>query len=131
MPERIKLSITLNASPEKIYKAWLSSKEHGLFTDSKAKISIKVGGKFTAWDGYISGKNILLEPGKRIVQTWCSTDFPKESLDSKIEVILQNIKTGTKLTLLHSGIPDGQGESYKKGWKDFYFKPMKKYFSKS
>jgi len=26
-------------------------------------------------------------------------------------------------------IPDGQGENYKQGWKDFYFKPMKKYFS--
>jgi len=34
-------------------------------------------------------------------------------------------------TLLHTNIPDGQGESYKKCWKDFYFTPMKKYFKKS
>jgi activator of HSP90 ATPase len=37
---------------------------------------------------------------------------------------------GTRVTIIHSEIPAGQGEGYKKGWKDFYFKPMKKYFER-
>jgi activator of HSP90 ATPase len=36
----------------------------------------------------------------------------------------------TKLTLIHTDIPDGQAESYEGGWEDSYFKPMREYFSK-
>jgi hypothetical protein len=25
-------------------------------------------------------------------------------------------------------MPEGQADSYKKGWEEFYFEPMKKYF---
>jgi activator of HSP90 ATPase len=129
MLEKIKVSTTLLASPERIYKAWLNSKEHGLFTGSEALASSKVGKRFMAWDGYIKGKNLFLEPNKRIIQSWRSTDFPERSSDSKIEIIFEKVKTGTKVTLIHSEIPEGQSEGYKKGWKDFYFKPMKKFFS--
>jgi activator of HSP90 ATPase len=34
----------------------------------------------------------------------------------------------TKLTLVHTNIPTGQEDSYKKGWEDFYFKPMREFF---
>lgn len=34
------------------------------FTGSKATCDAGVGGEFTAWDGYISGKNLELEKGK-------------------------------------------------------------------
>jgi len=97
-------------------------------TGSKATASVKIGGKFTAWDKYISGKNIELVKNKRITQTWRGTDFPSVAIDSILIVRLDQTETGTKVTLTHAEIPDGTGKSYAKGWKDFYFKPMKKYF---
>lgn len=130
MKNNIKISTTLPVSPEIVYKAWLNSKEHFAFTGSKAKATIKVGGSFSAWDDYISGKNLELEPFKRIVQSWRSTDFPNSSEDSRLELIFEKTSGGTKLTLIHSNIPEGQADSYKKGWKEFYFTPMKKYFEK-
>jgi hypothetical protein len=33
-------------------------------------------------------------------------------------------------SIIHSNMPEGQGENYKQGWKDFYFKPMKKFYNK-
>ena len=129
MRNKIKLSTTLAASPEQIYVAWLNSKQHTAFTGAKATATKRKGGSFTAWDGYISGKNLELENNKKIVQQWRSTDFPKQAEDSMLEVVLEKSGKGTKLTLIHSNIPEGQAESYKKGWKDFYFNPMKKYFS--
>jgi activator of HSP90 ATPase len=45
-----------------------------------------------------------------------------------VEILLERMKDGTRLTLRHSNIPEGQAESYKQGWEDFYFKPMKEYF---
>jgi activator of HSP90 ATPase len=38
--------------------------------------------------------------------------------------------SATRLTLKHSRIPDGQGEVYRQGWEDYYFQPMKIFFSR-
>lgn len=129
MTESLRVSITLKAPPERVYRAWLSSQEHAAFTGGEAKIVPRTGGKFTAWDGYISGKTVELEPFKRIVQSWRTTEFPEGSPDSRLEILLEGLKAGTKVTLVQSEIPDGQGKQYKKGWHDFYFKPMKEYFA--
>ena len=45
-------------------------------------------------------------------------------------VDLEPTKTGTRLTLSHSGVPDGQTGYEKAGWRDFYFSPMKAYFER-
>ncbi len=123
------ISVILLASPEQLYKAWLNSKEHTAFTGSEAIIEPEVGGKFTAWDGYIMGKTIELEPYRRIVQEWRTVEFPAESPDSRLEILFEAVKGGTKLTLIHSEIPKSQVEDYRQGWKDSYFSPMSEYFS--
>jgi activator of HSP90 ATPase len=130
MKETIVVSDNFPVIPEKLYNAWLSSKEHTSFTGDMAEVSKVLNKIFTAGNGYISGKNLILEPYKRIVQSWRATDFPDKHPDSFIELTFEPKKTGTKLTLKHSGIPEGMGKDYKKGWKEFYFEPMKEYFSK-
>lgn len=130
MKETISVSESFPVTPERLYTAWLSSKEHSSFTGDKAVMSKILNRKYTAGNGYISGKNLILEPNKRIVQSWRATDFPEKHPDSFIEIVFEPKKTGTKLTLKHSGIPEGMGKDYKKGWKDFYFNPMKEYFTK-
>ena len=110
--------------------AWLNSKGHTAMTGSAAKVTGKVGGKFTAWDGYIFGKTLELEPDRRIVQAWRTSEIPDDAPDSRLEVLLEKTKAGTKVTLIHTNIPEDQVESYKQGWEDFYFKSMSKYFGK-
>lgn len=122
-----KVSTVINAPAEKIYNAWLNSKQHAAMTGGTAKITPKVGAEFEAWDGYIRGKNLILEPGKRIVQSWRTTEFAKEEKDSQIEVTFEKAAAGTKVTLHHTGLPPHATE-YKQGWVDNYFVPMKKYF---
>lgn len=73
---KLQLTLTLAATPQKIYNAWLNGREHTRFTGGKASASAKVNGKFTAWDGYISDKNLELANGKKIVQAWRTTEFP-------------------------------------------------------
>ena len=129
MPDAIKLSVTLPATPKRVYDAWLNSKEHTAFTGGEATIDPTVGGKFSAHDGYIQGTTLELEPHSRIVQTWRSTDFPDASEESLLEVLLTETRGGTRLTLVHTNIPEGQGEEYEQGWQEFYFEPMRRYFS--
>lgn len=115
------------ASPEKIYLAWLDSKGHSDMTGSPARISSKVGEEFEAWDGYIFGKNLELEPGKRILQSWRTTEFDPSEQDSLVEIFFEPVLNGTKVTIHHSNLP-AHGSQYRQGWIDFYFQPMKEYF---
>ena len=66
----ILLKETFNVSPEILYNAWLDSKEHTEMTGGQAVCSSETNGNFSAWDGYITGFNISLEPHKKIVQSW-------------------------------------------------------------
>lgn len=126
--ESIRLTIMLPVSPLEIYAAWLDSEEHSKFTGGVAEIDPHVGGIFNIWDGYITGKNLQLEPGHRILQSWRTTEFPPGSPDSRLEVFIESKSGGAELTLNHTDIPDGQAEMYSQGWKEFYFEPMLEYF---
>jgi activator of HSP90 ATPase len=128
--DSLRMSITLPASPDRVYRAWLSSKEHSAFTGARAAVAAKVGGRFSAWDGYITGKTLALEPAQRIVQSWRTTDFPGDSPDSELEVVLDPVAKGTRLTLVHTRLPQRQVAQYRQGWKDYYFTPMKDYFAR-
>jgi len=118
------------ADPEVVYRAWLDGKEHGRMTGGPARGEPVVGAEHGAWDGYIQGKNLELEPGVRIVQSWRTTEFPEGAPDSRLEVLLDAAPGGTRLVLRHSEIPEGQGASYEEGWVEHYFEPMEKYFGK-
>ncbi len=121
------LKIKLQATSKQVYKAWLSTQGHTKMTGGAAFVSDKVGDKFTAWDGYIYGKNLELKPYKRIVQAWRSSNFTEDEEDSQIEIILSEINGETELTLTHTNVPES-GEHYIKGWDEHYFQPMKSYF---
>jgi activator of HSP90 ATPase len=124
------LSEFIPAKPAEIYQAWLSSEGHATITGSPAKVNGKVGGKFSAWDGYIFGSTLELTPNQRIVQAWRTSEFPDGASDSRVEILLQEVIGGTKIMLTHSDMPEDQVESYRQGWEDFYFKPMKEYFNR-
>jgi activator of HSP90 ATPase len=129
MKESLEIIVVLNTNPEDLFNAWLDSSEHSKFTGSKALINPSVKGKFSAWDGYITGTNLVLEPFHRIVQLWRTTDFDEKDEDSALELIFERQKGKTKLTLRHYNIPEGQGDAYRKGWEDFYINPMQQYYN--
>jgi uncharacterized protein YndB with AHSA1/START domain len=125
-----KLSCILPASPEAVYDAWLDSAGHSAMTGAPATIGNRVGEPYAAWDGYITGKTLEVEPGRRIVQSWRTREFGAADPDSRVAVDLEPTKIGTRLTLTHSGVPDGQTGYENGGWRDFYFSPMKAYFAR-
>jgi activator of HSP90 ATPase len=117
-------------TPQEVYEAWLSSKGHSEMTGADAEASDIVGASFSAWDGYIEGKNLELVPNSKIVQSWRTSEFADHDPDSTITVELTSIKAGTRLKLSHRGAPDGQTSYEEHGWREFYFEPMKAYFAR-
>jgi uncharacterized protein YndB with AHSA1/START domain len=128
--ETFVLTAEFLATPRQIYDAWMSSEGHTEMTGgAPAAVEAHVGGDHTAWDGYITGKTLALVPGRKIVQSWRTSEFAKRHGDSKIEVTLEPDGEGTRLTLRHSEVPTSQASDYKSGWVENYFEPMKAYFA--
>jgi len=124
----IKQKALISASPEEVYECFVDAKLHEAFTGSRATGSSKVGSRVTAWDGYITAKNIELKPNKKIVQEWRTTEWPAGASASKLTLTFAKKGRGTEITMVHSNVPAEQASSYAKGWKDFYWNPLKKYF---
>jgi activator of HSP90 ATPase len=128
----IELEGFVPATPERLYAAWLDAKGHSAMTGAKATVeSTAIGGRFTAWGGYIEGTHVDLEPGRRLFQSWRATDFPADAPESYLEVIFLPAAGGATVRIRHTEVPEKLAASLLKGWKDFYLKPMVKYFGKS
>ena len=131
MPFSFTLTDIIPATPQQIYDAWLDSRGHTKMTGSAARAKPVEGATFSAWGGYIKGKNLTLEPGRRIVQSWRTTKFAQQDQASQIEVLLEPVPEGTRLTLHHTNVPDGHAGYQDGGWQQHYFEPMKQYFSEA
>jgi len=137
----IKQEVHFDVKPNEVYEAYVDAKKHGEITDSKVVFENKVGGKFSAWDGGLSGENVELVEGKKIVQKWRSDDWPEGHYsdlmielfpDPSPSVILSEAKNlnGTRLVLTQENVPDDKFRDINSGWHEYYWEPMKKYFKK-
>ena len=123
----IKQIVNFKSGPIDVYNALMDSKKHSKFTGSKAVISKKIGGRFSAYEGGLHGKNLQLTEGKKIVQAWrCEMDEWPKNHYSTATFLLKKAKVGTKLIFTQVGVPDKCYKSIKQGWTDYYWKPMKK-----
>jgi len=124
MARRIRQTVTINATPRAVYEALMDSRRHAKFTGGAARISRKVGGAFSVFDGYARGVNVALERNRRIVQTWRANDWPARHY-SLVTFALTKASKGTRLTFTQTNIPSDQVESVRQGWKEFYWTPLK------
>ena len=122
--KNIKQGAMLQATPHEIYEMLLDSKKHSRFSGDKARISRKIGGKFTAYGGWIEGKNVKLIKDKEIVQTWRGADWPKEHY-SIVKFMLKKSGNRTKLMFLQTGVPEDKYKDISDGWKEHYWEKMK------
>ena len=129
MSVEFEITDVIPALPKAVFAAWLDSEGHAAMTGSPAVASGEPGGDFQAWDGYITGKNLELTPGKLIRQSWRTQEFDGSDQDSELTITLEPEGSGTRLTLKHTNLPD-HGMHYKQGWIEHYFEPMKIHFQK-
>ncbi|MFH1210294.1 MAG: SRPBCC family protein [archaeon] len=123
--KNIQQVVSIRASPHEVFEALMDSRKHSSFTSGKAKISRRKGGKFSVFDGWVEGKNIEVVPDKRIVQYWRGSDWPKGHY-SKVTFSFRRMKNAlTRLTFTQVGVPESEYKDISKGWKEFYWKPMK------
>lgn len=120
----VKQIVAFKASPHDLYEMIMDSKKHAAFSGSSAKMSRRVGAIFTAYGGWIKGKNLKLIPNRLIVQAWRGKDWPKGHY-SKAMFLFTKTKGGAKLTFSQTGVPSEQYPHINRGWKAQYWAKMK------
>ncbi len=88
MAEQIEVSGNRAGVPGEVYAAWLDGAQHAAMTGGgAAECDPIVGRRFTAWDGYIDGTNLELDPGAaHRAGRGGPASSPRDAPDSRVEV---------------------------------------------
>jgi len=105
--EALRVTSTIPVAPTTLYFAWIDSTHHTSMTGQTAKIDPVVGAKYSCCNGYVTGKLVILDLGRRIVESWRTTDFPRDAADSRVEVHFETLGLSTRILILHTEIPEG------------------------
>ena len=132
MKDSLELAREIRATPEQVFRALTDSDElmkwwgaKGMLT--RAHVNLRPGGEYrleflspkgeAAW---VKGQYQVVDPPRRVVKTWFNSKFP--DLRNTVELRLEPVAGGTRLTLIHSGLADRPEafEDYSKGWPEVF-----------
>ena len=141
--ETIHQEVTFKASRQRVYEALTTSKQFDQVTrlsdaitlvtapDAKpTSISRVLGGAFSLFGGYITGRNLEMIPNERLVQAWRAHSWDAGDY-SIVKFVLVADGVDTKLRFDHLGFPAGEGAHLAQGWHTHYWDPLVKFLSRS
>jgi len=131
MCKTIKQKVKFKAPPETVYGLLADSRRRTEVTGRKADVSRKVGGAFSSDDGAVTGVNVDLTPGKRIVQAWRRSDFPEGIFSMAAFTLTPTADGGTELVLTHRGVPKWLIPDTEENWRNDYWAKMKTYLERT
>jgi activator of HSP90 ATPase len=117
------------ATAKTLYELYMSAKLHSLIIGGPVTISQKVGARFRAFDGYITGKNLQLVKNELIVQSWRGSDWNAKAKDSTFLISFEQKGPDALINVVHANVPDKAVSSLDKGWHDHYWKPWKQWLA--
>lgn len=135
--------ILFQASRARVYEALTSAKEFDavtrlsdavtLLTAPGAKatsIDREVGGAFTLFGGYVTGRHLEMVRNERLVQAWRAGSWGAGDY-SVVRFVLLAQGAQSKLVFDHRGFPDAQGASLAYGWRAHYWEPLTKFLAQA
>jgi len=88
----------------------------------RAVLDPRPGGEFTLFFGSnaVRGRYLELDRPRRLVISWGrggSAEFPPEA--STLEVTLEPEGDGTRVSIVHSGLPEPEAPKHAAGWRSY------------
>ena len=126
----IQHSVTLPATPDRLFDMYLDPVIHGAIAGGVVRISPTPGSEFKAFDGMVYGKTIAVVSKEHIVQLWRGSDWkPEDRYSILVLTFLPDGEYG-KIELTHLDVPESDFDDVNKGWLDYYWKPWRAYLEK-
>ena len=127
MPRTVTLAVDLPASAAKLYRMYLDPKQHAAFTGAPVQIAARAGAAFVAFGGALRGTILQVVPNRLIVQSWRSTQFAKQDLDSTLVLSFFSQRRGARIELTHVNVADSDFAGVSEGWPKYYWIPWRAY----
>ena len=139
MCKTIKQRVKFKADPATVYDLLADSRKHSAFTGRQAVISSKIGGTFSISESNVesnvesdvTGINVDLVPGRRIVQAWRHRRFPEGIFSMAAVTLTPTPDGGTELVLVHRGVPKALIPETEQAWRDQYWSRIKAFLADS
>jgi uncharacterized protein YndB with AHSA1/START domain len=114
------------ATPEDIFEVFTDSRKHSQLIGARVKTSRKAGAAFSAFDGFVTGRNLKIVPNRLLVQSWRGSVWKKQDLDSVLILHFSNVNGGTLIQMVHAGLPP----AFEERWSELYWQPLTLRFAK-
>jgi uncharacterized protein YndB with AHSA1/START domain len=120
----IERTITIEASPETVFGLLTDPKEYVRWKGRVADLEPRRGGvfrvQFAEPQQIAAGRYVEVVPNRRVVFTWgWEGDELVPPGSSTVEITLERAGRGTRLRLVHRGLPDTGVPIHAEGW-DFF-----------
>lgn len=127
MCKTIKQCVKFKASPATVYELLADAGKHSALTGKRATISERIGGAFSTCDDEVSGVNVDLVPGRRIVQAWRHRKFPEGVFSMAAVTLTPTADGGTALVLTHRGVPKELIPETEQRWRELYWSRIREH----
>jgi len=125
MPRQIIMATLLPAPPERLFDMYLDPAAHAAITGAPVMIAPSPGAPFHAFNGFLTGTILHVEPKRLIVQTWRSVNFPADALDSVLVLSFWRQEGGGRIELVHVNVPVEDFAGVSNGWEQYYWAPWR------
>jgi activator of HSP90 ATPase len=123
------LAASLPAPPEQLYDMYLNAESHAAFTGAPVTIEPRPGAPFRAFDGALTGTILHVDPQRMIVQTWRSSTWPADAIDSVLVLTFWPDQAGARIELVHVNVPVEDFVGISEGWQKYYWTPWRAYLT--
>lgn len=116
---------------EQLYQTFTDPQRLAAFTRAPPRVfeGAKEGGKFSIFDGNVSGEFVTLEAPKKIVQKWRLAQWPEgHSSTQEIFFDQNDLDQVTNMRVTWTGVPVGQEEVVQRNWEGYYVRSIKQTF---
>jgi activator of HSP90 ATPase len=121
------------ASPQRVFQLLTTGSLFSAATQMPAEITDREGDPFSIFGGRVEGRQLELEPSRRVVQAWRFGSAHPSPWDpgvySTVRFTLEPAGNGTRLTIEHTGIPAEWVDHISSGYPTFYQEPIARHFA--
>ena len=110
------------ATPETLFDIYTDPAKHGRLIGSRVRVSSKSGASFSAFDGAVEGKNLVVVPGRLIVQSWRGGVWNRTDPDSILVLAFEKTGAGAQIRMVHGNLPG----HFEERWDELYWRPLAK-----
>ena len=119
--------VLILATTDRIYEALIDEDQFSKITGNlPTEIDGREGGRFSCFGGMITGRNVELVPGRRIVQAWRVKSWEPGTFSIvSFELIPEG--SATKIIFDHTGYPEAEEQHLAIGWSTNYWRPLQEF----